>query len=241
MCSAHREVGHDLDWQTQHEVASRRDRLAFQSLNTFPSVGNSADWQYVRTTANFQSNGPVPSINSDAIRCYERDAGRGAPGILNVTAGQTLNYNAKASISHPGPMAVYIAKVPAGQTAATWDGKGKVWSKIYQDHPTLGQSMTWPSQGKQSIGVKIPQCLQNGDYLLRAEHIGLHSASSAGGAQFYVSCAQISVSGGSGTFSPRNQVSFPGAYQATDPGIMINIYYPIPKSYTPPGPAVESC
>ncbi|WPJ65959.1 hypothetical protein SMAC4_03565 [Sordaria macrospora] len=138
-------------------------------------------------------------------------------------------------------MAFYIAKVPTGQTAATWDGKGKVWSKIYQDYPTLGGSMTWPSQGQKSIGVKIPQCLQNGDYLLRAEHVGLHSASSAGGAQFYVSCAQISVSGGSGSFSPRNQVSFPGAYQATDPGLMINIYYPVPKSYTPPGPAVESC
>ncbi|KAK1773985.1 glycosyl hydrolase family 61-domain-containing protein [Copromyces sp. CBS 386.78] len=186
---------------------------------TFPSVGNSADWQYVRTTANFQR----------------------APGILNVTAGHALNYNTKASISHPGPMAVYIAKVPAGQTAATWDGKGKVWSKIDQDYPTISGSITWPSQGQKSIGVNIPQCLQNGDYLLRAEHIGLHSASSAGGAQFYVSCAQISVSGGSGSFSPRNHVSFPGAFQATDPGIMINIYYPVPKSYTPPGPAVESC
>lgn len=119
----------------------------WNNTDTFPSVGNSADWQYVRTTANFQSNSPVPSISTDAIRCYERDAGKGAPSILNVTAGQTLNYNAKASISHPGPMAFYIAKVPTGQTAATWDGKGKVWSKIYQDYPTLGGSMTWPSQG----------------------------------------------------------------------------------------------
>jgi len=160
---------------------------------------------------------------------------------MDVQAGQTINYNAKSSISHPGPMAVYIAKVPAGQTAATFDGSGRVWSKIYQDMPTLGGSMTWPSQGKPSIPVKIPSCLQNGDYLLRAEHVGLHSASSAGGAQFYVSCAQIRVSGGSGSYSPRNLVSFPGAYQATDPGLMINIYYPIPTKYTPPGPPVETC
>jgi hypothetical protein len=30
----------------------------------------------------------------------------------------------------------------------------------------------------------------------------------------------------------------PGGYKATDPGIMINIYYPIPTSYKYPGPAV---
>lgn len=115
--------------------------------DTFPSIANTADWQYVRTTTNFQSNGPVTDVNSDQIRCYERNPGTGAPGIYNVTAGQSLAYNAKASISHPGPMSFYIAKVPAGQTAATWDGKGQVWAKIYQDMPKLGGSMTWPTNG----------------------------------------------------------------------------------------------
>ncbi|KAK3385389.1 glycoside hydrolase family 61 protein [Podospora didyma] len=214
---------------------------AAEAHYTFPSVANSADWQYVRTTANFQSNGPVTNVQSEDIRCYQRTPGTGAPNVLNVTAGTGLPYNAKASISHPGPMAFYIAKVPAGESAATFDGKGKVWSKIYQDHPSIAAGMTWPSQGAKSVTVQIPKCLANGEYLLRAEHIGLHSAGSSGGAQFYISCAQISVSGGSGTYSPKNVVSFPGAYSATDPGIMINIYYPVPKSYTPPGPAVESC
>lgn len=98
-----------------------------------------------------------------------------------------------------------------------------------------------PSVGAKSVSVTIPRCLQDGEYLLRAEHIGLHSAGSAGGAQFYISCAQITVTGGSGTYSPKSLVSFPGAYKATDPGIMINIYYPVPTSYTPPGPAAETC
>jgi hypothetical protein len=89
--------------------------------------------------------------------------------------------------------------------------------------------------------VTIPKCLADGDYLLRAEHIGLHSAGSVGGAQFYLSCAQLSVSGGTGTYAPKTLVSFPGAYAATDPGIKINIYYPIPTEYTPPGPAAETC
>lgn len=164
-------------------------------------------------------------------------------GVLKVNAGQSLTYNVKTDISHPGPLAFYIAKVPSGQSVATWEpGTAKVWTKIYQDHPSISSSgMTWPSQGAKSVSVTIPKCLADGEYLLRVEHIGLHSASSAGGAQFYLSCAQLSVSGGSGTWSPKNTVSFPGAYTATDPGIMINIYYPIPTSYTPPGPPAETC
>jgi hypothetical protein len=74
---------------------------------------------------------------------------------------------------------------------------------------------------------------------MRVEHIALHSASAVGGAQFYLSCAQLKVENG-GNGSPSPKVAFPGAYKATDPGIQINIYYPVPTSYTPPGPAVWS-
>jgi hypothetical protein len=44
----------------------------------------------------------------------------------------------------------------------------------------------------------------------------LHSASAAGGAQFYISCAQINVTDG-GSGSPSPLVAFPGAYKASDP------------------------
>jgi Auxiliary Activity family 9 (formerly GH61) len=90
--------------------------------------------------------------------------------------------------------------------------------------------------------VAIPKCILPGDYLLRAEHIGLHAASSSGGAQFYISCAQLHVSGG-GSNEPASsfKVAFPGAYKASDPGILININYPVPTSYLNPGPEVFSC
>ena len=52
------------------------------------------------------------------------------------------------------------------------------------------------------------------------EHIALHSASTSGGAQFYISCAQLKVTGG-GSASPAG-VSIPGVYKASDPGIMIS-------------------
>lgn len=51
------------------------------------------------------------------------------------------------------------------------------------------------------MDVKIPSDLAAGDYLLRAEAIALHAASSAGGAQFYMTCYQITVTGG-GSSSP---------------------------------------
>ena len=79
----------------------------------------------------------------------------------------------------------------------------------------------------------IPIC-DSTDELFQA----LHVASSVGGAQyvgshlisfhtltrsrFYMSCFQVNV-GGSGTANPAT-VKFPGAYSATDPGILINIY-----------------
>lgn len=88
--------------------------------------------------------------------------------------------------------------------------------------------------------MTIPSCLPAGDYLMRSEQIALHTASSEGGAQFYLSCGQLSVTGG-GSTTPQNLVAFPGAYKATDPGILININYPKPTNYTNPGPATFTC
>lgn len=192
-------------------------------------------WQYVRKTTNYQSNGPVTDVSSTQIRCYELSPGT-ASQTYEVNAGDTVGFTAQSSISHPGPLQFYLAKVPEGKTAATWDGAGQVWFKIFEQGATISSSgMTWASQGKAQVTVPIPKSLPSGEYLFRVEHIGLHGASGAGGAQFYISCAQLKVSGG-GNGNPQPLVSFPGAYKANDPGIQLNIYYPIPASYTPPGP-----
>lgn len=242
---------------------------------TFPALvaGGSAtgQWEYVRKTTNYQSNGPVtdvrpphlphtipiltlPQVTSNQIRCYELSPGTGAPSTYTVTAGSTIGFTAQSSISHPGTLQFYMAKVPSGKTAANWDGSGNVWFKIFEEGPSISSAgLTWPSNGKAQVTVPIPKSLPDGEYLFRVEHIALHSAGSAGGAQFYISCAQVKVTvcglrvkwsygnmlicvQGGGNGSPSPLVAFPGAYKATDPGIMINIYYPIPTSYTPPGP-----
>ncbi|KAH7402412.1 fungal cellulose binding domain-containing protein [Pyrenochaeta sp. MPI-SDFR-AT-0127] len=196
-------------------------------------------WTYVRKAANYQSNGPVTDVSSSAIRCYELAPGT-ASQTYTVNAGDTVGFTAASSISHPGPLQFYLAKVPSGKTAATFDGSGNVWFKIYSQGATFSSgSMTWASDGKQQVTVQLPKSLPTGEYLFRVEHIGLHGAGSSGGAQFYISCAQLKVQNG-GSGNPGPLVSFPGAYKASDPGIQINIYYPVPTSYTPPGPAVWS-
>ncbi|OTA66719.1 lytic polysaccharide monooxygenase [Hypoxylon sp. EC38] len=202
---------------------------------TFPNLASTSAWSSVRQTANFQSNGPVTDVNSEAIRCYQRAPG-GAPDVTQVKAGGQITWVANPNIYHPG------GYVPSGKTAADFDGSGKVWFKVYQDMPTSsGGQYTWPSNGKAQVSFTVPQCLADGDYLFRIEHVALHSASAAGGAQFYISCAQIHVSGGSGSAQPKELVSFPGAYKATDPGLMINIYNNGGKAYQPAGPSVFTC
>lgn len=83
------------------------------------------------------------------MTCYELNPGTGAPKIASVTAGSTFTFRVDPSIQHPGPLQFYMAKAPSGKTAATFDGKGSAWFKIYQDGPSgLGtSSITWPSSG----------------------------------------------------------------------------------------------
>ncbi|KAH7079233.1 fungal cellulose binding domain-containing protein [Paraphoma chrysanthemicola] len=206
---------------------------------TFPELivggqGTGA-WKYVRTTANHYSNGPVTSVSDSAIRCYELNPGTPA-STYEVNAGDSIGFT--TSIGHPGPLQFYMAKAPAGKTAATFDGSGAVWFKVQSQGATFtGGQIGWPSSGKTQVFLTLPKALPSGEYLVRVEHIALHSANAVGGAQFYLSCAQIKVNNG-GSGNPGPLVSFPGAYSASDPGILFKLYYPVPTSYTPPGPPV---
>ncbi|KAI8235838.1 Transcription elongation factor SPT5 [Colletotrichum sp. SAR 10_99] len=246
--------GRGGDWQGGRTpvASSGAERTpAWGSRNVFPSVTyngkTTQDWEVVRKTANYQSNGPVTDVTSQQMTCYQLAPGNEGATVLDVTAGSTIGvfklaftikgkltdnqflkgYNAKASVSHPGPVNFYMAKAPSG-SITNFDGSGKVWFKVYNDGPTV------TSNGKTTLNVQIPRCLADGEYFLRVEHIALHSASSVGGAQLYISCAQLRVSGGTGTYKP-NLMSFPGAYSPNDPGLVVNIYYPVPQNYKTPG------
>lgn len=122
--------------------------LTYLLPDTFPKLSGTSDWSSVRQTANFQSNGPVTNVNSEEIRCFERNAGQGASSITSVKAGGQISWTVAPSIYHPGALSAYMAKVPSGKTAANFDGKGAVWFKVFQDLPSLSNGQyNWPSNG----------------------------------------------------------------------------------------------
>jgi len=210
---------------------------------TFPDLivngQTSSDYQYVRLTTNHYSSSPVTDVTSSDMTCYA-DPSHPVTSTATVAAGSVVGFTVAPDVYHPGPLLFYMAKVPAGQTAASFDGSGSVWFKVYQNAATItSSSISWPS-GMTTVSVTIPACLSSGDYLIRVEHVALHSASTVGGAQLYIACGQLTVTGG-GSTAGGPTVAIPGAYSPNDPGLLINIYYPIPASYTPPGPAVFVC
>jgi hypothetical protein len=89
------------------------------------------------------------------------------------------------------------------------------------------------------VSYTIPACLKSGYYLVRHEIIALHSAYDEGGAQFYPGCHQLKVSGEGSKTPSRDLVSFPGAYDSKDPGLVFSIYNRLP--YNIPGPQVFTC
>ncbi|KAK4249676.1 glycoside hydrolase [Corynascus novoguineensis] len=200
------------------------------------------------------SNSPVTDVTSTAMRCNANPSP--AKGKCPVKAGSTVTVemhqqNGDRSCSneaiggaHYGPVIVYMSKV---SDAASADGSSG-WFKVFQDgwaKNSAGGSGDDDHWGVKDLNaccgrmdVKIPADLASGDYLLRAEVIALHTAGSSGGAQLYMTCYQLTVEGGSGGASPAT-VNFPGAYKASDPGILVNIHSSL-SNYVVPGPAVYS-
>ncbi|TGO60094.1 hypothetical protein BCON_0038g00090 [Botryotinia convoluta] len=210
-------------------VATVRSHATFQELwiNGVDQVGSC-----VRLPP---TNSPVTDLTSTDLRCNVGGT-VGVSGVCPVAAGGNVTVemhqqpgdrscaNEAIGGAHYGPVILYMSKV---SNAANDTGAGS-WFKVDQE----GYDQTLNANcGKRSF--IIPSTLAPGDYLLRAEVIALHVASSVGGAQLYLSCFQLRVTG-SGSKNPTG-VSFPGAYSATDPGILINIYQTI-NNYTIPGP-----
>ncbi|KAI0759282.1 glycoside hydrolase family 61 protein [Trametes elegans] len=214
------------------------------SPDTFPSLivdgQKTGEWVNVRKTNNYYSQAPVTDVKSADFRCYNSKTQAKAQTI-DVAAGATLGIACDQTIYHPGVVNVYMAKAPAGTDVADWDGAGSVWFKAYEITAKTdgGQSISFPAEGVPSVNFTLPKTLPGGQYLVRMEAIALHSAERFGGAQFYVSCGQINVKGG-GNGEPSPLVAIPGVYDGNEPGIMIDINWPIPKNYTQPGPAVWS-
>jgi hypothetical protein len=166
-------------------------------------------------------DGPQTDVSSNSIAC------NGPPNpttptdkTITVTAGSqvtaiwrhtlTSGPNNIMDASHKGPTLAYLKKV----NDSTKDtGYGPGWFKIQDDGfagGAWGTEKVIKNEGRHVI--KIPECIADGQYLLRAEMIALHGAGSYPGAQLYMECAQIKVVGGNAT-NPPTTYSIPGIYK----------------------------
>lgn len=199
-------------------------------------VGNSAGG-YIDSPPN---NNPVTDVTSAAMECNV--AGVKASKSVTVKGGDKIafqwGHNAAGddiiADSHKGPINVYASKA----------GSKYSWTKIWSDGLTDGKwavdkLLAGSYNGKKGQHDLTLPNLAPGDYVLRPEINALHEGNRQGGAQFYMECVHIKVEGSGTAVLPSTGVSFPGAYKATDPGVLFDIYAG-KTSYPGVGPAVWS-
>ncbi|KAF2251683.1 lytic polysaccharide monooxygenase [Trematosphaeria pertusa] len=198
-------------------------------------------YEYVRRTKN--SNGPITDVSSKDIICNNGgidDDVMSATKTLSVKPGDQVGFRIRDIFGHPGIQQVYLSKAPG--MAQSYKGDGD-WFKVYSlTTSNLTNDPIFWAPFKDNVGIynftfTLPTTLPSGQYLMRAEGLALHSAGTVGGAQFYIGCAQLEVTGG-GRGSPGPTVKFPGAYTGNEPGILVGLYWPPLRNYTAPGPAV---
>ncbi|KAH8165870.1 hypothetical protein CIB48_g2385 [Xylaria polymorpha] len=178
---------------------------------------------YDVNAANMACNGP-PNPTTPSSKIIEVKAG--STTLTALIAGS----NDVMDPGHKGPVMAYLKKV----TDATQDsGVGNGWFKIQEagfSNGVWGTDTVINSGGNQQI--RIPECIEDGQYLLRAEMVALHGARSVNGAQLYMECAQINITGGKATKKPTT-TSIPGIYKSNDPGLLIDIYNKPPSGSNP--------
>jgi len=185
---------------------------------------------------------PVTNLQSSDLAC-----GNGADATASETitmhAGDLVHIDWRSGIPgvlwpHPfGVIMTYMGRCSGSASAC--DGTSIEFFKIAEQG--LRTDGTWALKElteAHPANFTIPSNVPAGQYLIRHELLALHNAMSDGGAEFYVACIQAKITGG-GEFQPPSSdlAKFPGAYQASDPGILVNIYNGI-TSYDYPGPPV---
>ncbi|KAJ7588560.1 glycosyl hydrolase family 61-domain-containing protein [Mycena floridula] len=177
-------------------------------------AGSTTSTDAVRMPVN---NSPVTSVTSNDITCNVNPGA--ASTTVSVAAGSTIGFKLDNTLYHLGPAAIYLGKAPT--TAAAWDGSGANWFKIAEWGASFNP-FTFVDYNAAQLTTTIPSDVPAGEYLARIEQVALHVP---GAPQWYISCAQIQITGG-GSANP-SKVSIPGYVAANDPGLTVNIYDPV--------------
>lgn len=214
-------------------------------------------WQgYDPTTYPYESNPPIvvgwtaadtdngfvapDAYQSGDIICHKNATPAGGHATVNAGDSISIQWAVPWPDSHKGPVLDYLA--PCNGNCETVDKTTLQFFKIDQGGYINGSNPgTWTDDiliaDASTWLVQIPEDIAPGNYVLRHEIIALHSAQSADGAQNYPQCFNLVISG-TGTLSPSGTYGT-DLYQATDPGILYNIYVAT-EDYTIPGPTLYS-
>ncbi|KAF4585189.1 hypothetical protein EYR40_002026 [Pleurotus pulmonarius] len=172
------------------------------------------------------------------------------PGAQNAALVATANPGSSVEIGwktgqggrwphNTGPSLTYLAS--CGSTSCDkFNAADAKWFKIHEaGKKSNGQWFQQDVMNGAPVSFTLPANLAPGNYLLRHEIIALHLAPKA---EFYPSCTQIKVGGNkNGVPKASELVSFPGAYQDSDPGITgKGIYSGRASDYQMPGPKIAS-
>lgn len=143
-------------------------------------------YEYVHQNSRAEKHMPTKFIKSfdnlhpnDVDFCSLGATNNGAAaGTAAVSAGSELAMQLAvgAAMRYPGPAQVYMSK--ALGAVADDDGSGG-WFKIHQGTTCNGgdvRTMAWCTWDKDRILFTIPRDTPHGEYLVTAEHIGLHGA-----------------------------------------------------------------
>ncbi|KAF9218887.1 hypothetical protein BS17DRAFT_475982 [Gyrodon lividus] len=188
---------------------------------------------------------PVKGASNPYLNCGQ-DAQK-ATLVADANPGSQLNFWWKGGDGSDwphniGPIMTYMTSC-GSTTCDQYNSTNAEWFKIEETGLEPG-NMTWYQQNIMDGGpanVTIPSTLQAGQYLIRHEIIALHLANEMGGAEFYPSCTQVNVGGSQvGIASASEEVTFPGGYSDSDPGIYDPTIFDTPVQYTFPGPPVAA-
>lgn len=188
------------------------------------------------------SNSPVTDVTSDDIVCNVNGA-KVPSGVETVAAkeGDTIKVQWDQS-GHPGPI-THMLYGPVDDASQT-TGIGAGWFKIdeldYVDGKWANEIMGANNMTRE---FALPTGLASGEYLLRSEMLALHGAQTVDGAQFYIGCAQLKITGSGSKGGCTPTIELPGAYKAEDANIYIPNFYNgfDATTYKAPGGAVAVC
>ncbi|KAL4996967.1 glycoside hydrolase [Aspergillus recurvatus] len=206
-------------------------------INVFPYLGDNVPLVAAWGTPNTGGGYPTDGYSSPDIICH-LDATNGE-GSIPVTAGDTIHLQWTIwPDTHHGPVLDYLAN--CGTSCQTADKTTLEFFKISEVGLIDDSSVPgyWATdeliENNSAWLVKIPESIAPGNYVLRHEIIALHSAHTEGGAQNYMQCINLQVSG-SGSAQPEGILGTE-LYTSTDPGILVDIYNPL--TYIIPGPSM---